>query len=229
MLTTIAEIYEYFLQGVWKHNSGTVTPEEFDVLYNAAVIDYIRQMARVAETNQRVLDTLRELVPPLLVIPNAGVSSSEQESFPLPYVENPAPGQSHGYLSMLSVGFRVFTGPSTPAVCKRNDGWAPARILRRDQRYDVERDPFSRSSPERPMYYFTGRTMKALCGVGNFANEARIEYIKYPVKVSVVSTINPDLPATVNQEIAEFAVRRQLETIESRRYQTHLNERKINS
>lgn len=229
MLTTIAEIYDYFLQGVWKHNSGTVTQEEFDVLYNAAAIDYIRQIARAAETNQRVLDTLRELVPPLLVIPNAGASSSEQELFPLPYVPNPAPGQSHGYLQMLSVGFRVFTSPGTAAECRRSDGWAPARILRRDSRYDVERDPFSRPTPERPMYYFTGRNLKALCGSGNFANEARIEYLQYPVKTSVAGSINPNLPAAVNQEIAEFAVRRHLETIESPRYPTHLNERRTNS
>lgn len=229
MLTTIEEIYKYFLQGVWKQNAGTVTEEEFDVLYNAAAIDYVLQISRAAETNQRVLDTLRELVPPLLVIPNAGGSSPEQESFPLPYTPTPAPGESYGYLSMLSVGLKVFSAPSVPVVCKRSDGWAPARILRRDARYDVERDPFSRPSADRPMYYFTGRTMKTLCGSGNFANEARIEYIKYPVRVSMVSSIDPDLPASVNQEIAEFAVRRHLETIESPRYPTHLNERRTNS
>ena len=231
MLTTIAQINRYFLEGINKFNSGTVSPEEFDVLYNGSAVDFVLQRARAAERDQRLLDTLRALIPAPLTVINTGGAATEAEVFPLPYVAAPAPGVSHGYLHMLSVAVRLFAnGTQTAAPCRTASGWVSTRILRRDARNEIVRNPFRRPSLERPYYYVTGNDMRILAPDGFYANEARIEYIRYPVKVSVQAPqVEPDLPPHVNQEIADYAIRRFLENVESRRWNTNVQERQFNS
>jgi hypothetical protein len=230
MLTTIAEIYTYFTLGINKGNAGTVTPAEFDVLYNGAAMDFVQYRARMAEKDQRVLDDLRALVPPPLVVANTGGTTPQTEEFLLPYTGTPAAGTTHGYLHMLSVAFRVYdqSEPPIPAPCRSADDWAAGRIMRRDYRYDAQRNPFKRGQPYRPLYWMSEGAVHVDCGTGFHAQQARMEYIRYPVEVSVQNAIDPDLPPAVNQQIADFAVRRHLENIESRRYGTYTEERRIN-
>lgn len=228
MLATTAEIYRYVLFGVNKGNAGTVTPDEFDILYNGAAVDFVMQRARAAERDQRMLDDLRALVPDPVVIPNTGTMTSEGEVFVLPFTPTPPPAGSHGYMHMLSAAFKVVDHGGS-AACSPSGGWSVGRILRRDQRYGIKRDPFKRPSPLIPRYWLSENKAMVYCGAGNHATEMKAEFLRYPRAVSVLGAVDPDLPPAVNQQIADYAVRRYLENIESPRYNTFLQERRVNN
>lgn len=232
MLSTVQQMNVYVLQGLNKNAAATVTPREFDVLINASMIDYILQVARGVDKNQRAMDTLRVLRMPALVISNAGGQSWEQEEYSLPYDQNPAPGDSAGYLHMLNVGLKIsksVNGVAKEVLCRVQGGWASAMPLPADRRYNDLRDPFWSPTNEEPYYYLVGNTLKTMVALDSYSTQARIEYLRHPKPVSLVNNWQPELPAHVNQEICDYAIRRQLETIESPRYQSNLNERQLNA
>lgn len=233
MLTTIQEANVYVLEGLNKGNSSTVPPVEFDVLWNAATMHYVRQKAQVVEKDEQALDALRVLIPPELVIANSGTPTPGGEIFLLPFIANPPLGTSQGYLFMLNVAVKLLNyvplGLDTPVDCALPDGFVPARVQRRDARYDNEQDPFWKPTVEEPYYYTTGNQMRVRATATTYATQARIEYIRYPVKASLVNSINPEFPPHINLEIADLAIRRQLEIMESPRYPSNTREGQLNN
>ena len=227
LITTSAQAYSYFLLLFRKENQGTVPPEEFNAAWNAAQIDYLNAKAEGTDENQRLRDVFRVLVPPPLTILNTGGTAPETEVFQLPYVDNPAPGQSHGYWRALNVAFRLESTPGVLAPCGDPSGWTLAFPLPRDSRLAVQNDPFAKPTDEEPYYVFTERTIRCWTGSTTFASQLRIEYLRYPVMIDVNdATIAPELPAHINKEITTLAVRSHLEVIQDPRYQTRLTEEK---
>ena len=223
MLTTVAQMFTYALEMINKENTGTITPTEFNVLINAAQVDYVLQKARGVDVNQRAMDSLRVLIPLPLVINNTGAQVNEQEVFPLPYVANPPAGVSHGYLHMLNCAVKLQRGnPPAPVACQAPDGWASCRPLPRDSRHDIKENPYWRPSDEAPYYYTTGNEVRVWTNSDAFADQMRIEYLRYPVRIDVIGPVQPELPAHVNQEITDLMVRGYLEVTENPRFRTHV-------
>lgn len=232
MITTVEQMNDYVLLGLNKVATVTVSPPEFDVLINAAIMDYVEQRSKVVDRSQTMIDALRVLKAPPLVIANTGGQASEQEVFQLPYVASPAPGVSNGYMHMLNAAVKLSkmnNGTPVPVTCFGPGGWTSLRPLPADTRYDRSRDPFWEATNEEPYYDLKGTQMGVLAEADTFATQVRIEYLRYPVRISLVSGIQPEFPPHVNQEIADYAVRRHLETIESNRYQTNVQERQLNA
>ena len=223
MLSTIESMNRYVLQGLNKVAAVTVSPPEFDVLINASMMDYVLQYAKAVDRVQRTIDALRVLRMPPLVIPNTGANEPQQELFEFPYVSNPGQGESHGYLHALNLGLKITGG------CADSSKFVSARPVRSDAIYNYNDDPFWEPTPEEPYYYLTGTTARVLAGDGNHATEARLEYLRYPVAVSLVNSVQPELPAHVNQEICNYAIRRHLEVIQSPRYPTNVQESQLNN
>lgn len=227
-MTTAADMYTYVREALNKGHAATLAPVEFDVLINAAIMRYVRKAIKDAEKDQRSLDVLRVLIPPPVVVPNTGQNQREEEVFSLPYVHNPVLPASHGYLHMLNCAFRMRkVSDGTPVDCGSEDGWAGARPMPRDARHEWARDPFWEPSDEEPYWYLSGNDLKAIGGTGSYASQARMEYLRHPSRVSVVNGWQPELPSHVNNEIADLAVRRQIEIIENPRYRTQLAEEQV--
>lgn len=230
MLTTANELYTYVREGVDQSSTGTITPLQFDVLINAAAIDHIRQFASGAEMNEKMIEGFRILRMAPLVINNTGALAPEGEVFNLPYVQSPALGISHGFLYALNVGVKLYKGaPATLIPCTLRDGWVPARVLRTDQRYDTERDPFWKATNREPYYWTVGNTLRVRAEADTHARQLRLEYLRYPVAISVVNNINPELPPETNQLICDRAIKRRLEQMESPRYPTKSEEIRSNT
>jgi len=225
MFTTADDCYRYVLQGVRKNNAGTITPTQFNRYFVGAQRRFVDEAYTAVDRDQLHMDVLRVLTPAPLVIANSGLNAPEQESFDLPYVQNPPSGASHGYQHMLSVGLkiaRLVNGQPQPVACADPSGWTLARILRRDSRYANESNPFWRPSEEEPYYYLVGNTMRVKAGPDTFATSARIEYLRYPVDVSVNGQIvDPELPSAVNRMICDRLITDYLESSESPRTATH--------
>lgn len=215
MLLTVGDIYDYVREHLFKGNAGTLAPEEFDVLYNGVALEFVQGRSSVAESGQRSLDDLRDLMTGPVTIANAGGAAPGMESFPLPAQPD------RRYLHALSIGF-VVVGPG----CQK-DKVMGARPLRRDYRHEGRRNPFHAPTPMRPRYWFDGGSVKVDCGDGAYASRMVLEYIRWPRQVSVVNGIDPDVGPDVNQKIADFTVRRYLEAVESGRYRTTLNEQQL--
>lgn len=234
MFTTVSQMYAYFLERLNKANAGTVAPAEFDVLINGATMAYLNQKADQLEGDQRLQDTLRVLIPPPLTVFNTGTPVPGGEIFLLPYVPVAPPGTSKGYFRMVSVAVRLMRPsvpptPPTPVPCSSPDGWVPATPLKRDARHTIKRDPFDSPTDLEPYYFTTGSQMRVVADPLSFADRALIEYLRYPAAVSIVTNVDPELPAAINTEIVDLALRRQLEVIESQRFQTNVADSQLSA
>lgn len=230
MITTVADMYRYFLAGLNKGNAGTVTPLQFNVIINAATATYLAQKADRMEGDQRVQDTLRMLIPPPAQFLNQGPAQPGFEYFDLPYNANAPAGTSKGYYRMVSVALHLMRpgNPPAPVPCSAPNGWAPARPLKRDARHTVLQDPFMSPTDLEPYYYLTeDNRIKVLTDGTSYADKALVEYLRYPVEVDAVNNINPELPGAINVEIVDNAIREYLEIIESRRYQSQVSEQRL--
>lgn len=227
MLSTTPQMYTYVLHGLDKAAGVTVSPAEFEVLINGSLLDYVAQRYRGLEQNQRMTDALRVLIPSPAVIANTGAAVPGQEQFQLPYVAAPPVGVSHGYLFALSLAFSL-VNPSTgaPVPCAPPDGWVSARPLPRDQRYAAGKNPFWRATDREPYYTMTGNLVQAHTG-GALASQMLLEYLRYPVRLQLNPLVQPELPPLVNQEIADMAIRKHLEGIESGRLTTYAQEQQL--
>lgn len=227
-MTTALSMHEYMLELLRKEETGTVDPIVASSLLSAAQINYLTTKLDAVDSNARMLDTFRVLVPPALVINNTGGTAPETEIFDLPYVPNPPLGVSRGYWRVLNVSFKLLLANGTPAPCSYPGGWTVARPIPRDSRMAVERDPHWKPTDWEPYYYFSGHTIRCWTGSTTYATQARVEYIRYPVDIDINQPVDPELPSSVNREIVHVAVRSYLEVSQSQRYPTNLQERSLN-
>lgn len=228
-MTTAVEMRAALLHLLKKEDQGTVSPEQMNIMLNNAQRDYVNSMIDLVDQNQRIRDDLRVLIPDYLVIANTGTTSPEGEVFALPYVANPQPGESRGYLRLLNVAFKLKSSDGTDAPCGDPSGWTSARPIPKDSRNVVNRNAFWEPSDDEPYYRLTGLQLRCWTGSTTYADQARIEYVRYPVDINVItgSIVDPELPSMVNQEVVHMAIRTYLETMHSDRYPSNLKERQL--
>lgn len=233
MINTAQEAYEYILRGLQKEGADTLAPDEFNHTWNSAQLDYVTDRYWEFERNQKRLDDLQTIIPAPLTLANAGGQGNSLEVFNLPVVVNPGPGVSAGYLFMLSVCQRIVqlnaAGVMVQADCATASGCATSRLLSRDQRHELEREPFSWPTVDEPYHTITENTVRTVTPAGTWTNEIVIEYLRHPVEVDFANNIDPELPPHANKEIADIAIRKRLEVYESRRHQTITAEQQLSN
>ena len=226
MLNTTVQMYEYVRFELNKVQATTLDPVEFGILINASQIEWLTINSRTVEKGQEDNDNLRALIPPAVIIPNTGGAAFEQENFVLPVVA-PTAGQNQGYFRTLNVGVKLFTAPGVPVPCKNASGWVSCKYLPRDRRYDVQKNPFWRPKALSPYYYTSEGLIRIAAAQGTYAGSLRLEYVRFPRPLDVLNNVDPETPPQVNQQIADIAVRRQLEIIEQPRYRTAIMEHQL--
>lgn len=225
MITTTAQMSTYVLEGLNKTAASSVTPAEFEVIINGALMEFVQKRYRAFDTDQQARDDLRVLVPAPLTIPNTGGTSAGQELFQLPYVQSPSIGESHGYMHLLNVGLALVDEQGDPIPCSISDGFVVARPLHLDGSYTADRNPFWRPTNREPYYILSGHAFRVRTG-GAIASQARIEYLRYPSRLTL-SGGEPELPAHANQEICDIAIRKGLERIRDPRWQSFIQEQQL--
>lgn len=231
MIVTVQDMYNYVLDVLNKDNTGTVYPEEFEVLINASQLEFIQNKYDAAELTQKRIDDLRELVVLDEVIPNTGAAVAGGEIFQLPYnpnanvitPKNPS-GTNRGYMFMLRASFSInyvnnvcgYTGVSQ---------YLKAKVMTSDRRDEITRDPFNKPKDERLYYQTTGNTLILFTGTQSYGVNANIDYIRYPRKIELVNAqVDCELALHARKEVCDIAARKKLEEIESKRYQTNIVE-----
>lgn len=231
MIVTATDMYNALLDNLNKDNTGTVYPEEFEVLINQCQIEYITNKYEAAQITQKRIDDLREITILDEIIFNTGAPVAGQEIFLLPYnpnasvvtPKNPS-GENNGYMFMLRASFSIqyvnnvcgYTGVSQPLK---------AKVMTSDRRDEITRDPFNKPKDERLYYQITGDSMILFTGTQSYGVRADIDYIRYPRSIEIVnSLVDCELALHCRKEIVDLAVRKKLEQIESRRYQTNVIE-----
>lgn len=213
-------MYNYTIEVLNKEVTSSVYPDEWEVLINASQLELVQNKYNEIDAFQKRIDDLRVLVVGPDVINNSGTNTPGGEIFSLPYIQNPLPGGSHGYMFMLSVAIRRTT---TNGLCDTNE-WIKAKPLKRDKRYEIEKDPWNKPSINRIYYFLSSNNMKVSMGDGAIASQARIEYLRYPINISLSSNTTSELPAHMHKEICDLAARKYLEQTESPRYNTNFQE-----
>jgi hypothetical protein len=226
MIISAADMYNAFLQFLNKEKTGTVYPEEFNVLINAAQMEFIKNRYTKVEGTQKRIDDLKEITVLQEIITNTGTLTPGGEIFLLPYSatgfvvtpKNPS-GTNHGYLFMLRTGLFIqyvnnpcFTGVST---------MLKAKPMTADKREEIMRDPFNKPTDERLYYELNGQQFNVYTGGQSFALRASIDYLRYPSDIDVILNVDCELSIHARQEIVDIAVRKKLEQIESPRYQSN--------
>ena len=234
MITTALDMYKYFLDGINKERTTTVTPEEFNRLVNVCEVEWIKNKYSEFQLTEKRIDDLRNLEV-RDVIPNTGLQSPGDEVFILPYDPvnnittpgNPL-GDNHGYMFMLNVAFKIqyvnndcgLTGVSK---------WIKSRTMKANFELEIQDDPYNRPNDARLYHSIIGNSVGLYTDTDSWGAQARFDYLRYPRMINVPTPTNPaditsDLPLHTRMEILSVCIRKALGRIESPRYQQQILE-----
>ena len=127
-----------------------------------------------------------------------------------------------GQVFVTNVGITTYSGTGTfrEAETKRTG----VRPLTHDDYNRAVIDPFNKPWKNQVLRLMLDNSIELLTD-GSFELETYyLRYIKKPIDMQISTTTNCELAEHTHQEIVEMAVSITLETIESQRYQTQLNE-----
>ena len=233
MIITVQDMYDAFLSNLNKDKTGTVFPEEFEILINQAQMDYIKNKYDAVELTEKRIDDLREIVILDELIPNTGANIAGQELFALPYnanafvvtPKNPS-GTNHGYLFMLRCALSI-QYVNSPCAQSGISPYMKTKVMTSDKRNEISRDPFNKPTEERLYYQTTGDTLICFTGTQSYGVNVQIDYLRYPRDIQIVNAqVDCELAVHARQEIVNIAVRKKLQQIESPRYQGDLIEQR---
>src|SRR3990170_5880385 len=113
-IVTAHDMYDALLDGLNKDQTGTVFPEEAELLLNESQLEAMVNKYEQAEKTQKRIDDLRTLEVIGEIIVNTGPALPGQEIFALPYnpnvnvvtPKNPS-GTNKGYLFLLRASFKI--------------------------------------------------------------------------------------------------------------------------
>lgn len=236
-------MYRSLLAQLLKHNSGSLTPTEFEQLINEAAIKYLVDRAEDFEIVQKRIDDLSSLKKIAILVPtNANTNEFDFESNAvvsgggklLDYTQTAT--QKFGYLRALAVGVEwnyvsnpCFADGVPQAPIEDMVEWVPVKPMKSDKRYSVPQDFYNRPTDERPYYdfYSSATSKKVLKVINNTlsrANRVRIEYLEYPklITLALNAVTDIDLPIHARQEVCDLALTIQLERIQSMRLRSQI-------
>jgi len=230
MLITAQNMFTYFLDGINKESTGTVTPQEFNRLINNAQDECIKNKYYEAQLTQKRMDDLRSITIFGEELPNIGGNTPGNELFELPYNENSfvttplnPNGDNHGYMFLLACGFKI---QYVDDKCKRTGLSGPlmAKPMKSDKRYAIQNDPYNKPSNDRLYYDISSNNLKCITGTASFGVVAVIDYLRYPREIQVPTQganidVSCELPLHIREEIIDIAIRKKLGIYESPRYQ----------
>src|SRR3972149_10343470 len=174
VVVTGQDMYDALNEGLNKEQTGTVFPDEFEILINKSQIEVIENRYFSVEGTQKRIDDLRELMVLDELVVNTGPAVAGQEIFLLPYnpnanvitPKNPS-GTNNGYLFMLAAAFQI-QYLNSPCNSTGLSLLIKAKPMRSDKRYEIVRDPFNRPSEERLYYQINGDQVKLYTGTQSF-------------------------------------------------------------
>lgn len=214
MLDSAIEMYEAVLYGINKEKTSSLTPREFELLVNDSQLEWVKNKYHQVEETQKRVDDLRDLKQISNLLPIS------QNEFQLPIVDNPLVKGLHGYLFMLSAGFKLQYVNSTCGT-GISTIFLPSRIMRSDERFAQSRDPFGKPSDKRLFYEIVVDKMILYTGTQSFSTEAEIIYLRHPQDILIISGLQDcELPVEARKEIVDIAIRKYLEITENPRWQS---------
>jgi len=234
MITSALEMYKYFLDGMNKEKTTTVTPDEFNRLINVCEVEWIKNKYSEFELTEKRIDDLR-ILEIRDVIPNTGTPAPGDEIFILPYnavtnVNTPGnpSGTNHGYMFMLNVAWKIQY--INNECCEDSvSKWIPSRTMKANFEWEIQDDPYNKPQDNRLFHKIIGNQLELYTGTESYGLECRIDYLRYPRMINVPTPSLPidvtsELPLHTREEIISIAIRKELGRIESPRYQQQLVE-----
>jgi hypothetical protein len=214
MVITAQDMYTYVLEGIFKQNTSTLYPQEFNDLINKCQLEYVQNKIKEEEENQKRTDDLRELRTITTNILPTGVNT-----FPLPYNSSTNPP---GYLYLIAANFMInyvnnccgLTGTS---------GYMAAKTLKGDwNQYELQKDPYNRPSDSKLYYKVVGDNVILITGTASTGAYMEVDYYKYPSDIDVVASpnVNSILAVHCRQEICDIAIKKYLSVVQDPQYQT---------
>lgn len=221
MVITAQDMYTYVLEGIFKQNTGTLYPQEFNDLINKCQLEYVQNKLHEEEENQKRTDDLRDLR-----VVSPAILPSAPNTFPLPYnaANNPP-----GYLYLLAANF-VLNYIDNKCGLTGQSGYLKAKTLKADwNEFELQKDPYNRPTDENLYYKIVGDNVILINGTLSTGASMIIDYYKYPTDIDVVAIPNVSSILSVHcrQEICDLAVRKYLEQVQDPRYQTKSIESKV--
>lgn len=221
MVITAQDMYTYVLEGIFKQNTGTLYPQEFNDLINKCQLEYVQNKLKEEEVNQKRVDDLRELRTL-----TTNILPTTINTFPLPYNGTTNPP---GYLYLIAANFIInyvnnkcgYTGQST---------YMKAATLKGDwNEYELQKNPYNRPTDEKLYYKIIGDNVILITGTASTGAFMQVDYYKYPTDIDVVNSPNVSsiLAVHCRQEICDIAIRKYLEVVQDPRYQTKSIEAKV--
>lgn len=234
MIITATDAFVEFLDGINKESTGSVSPREFNRLFNTCQLEVVKNKYSEFERTQKRTDDLR-ILECVDLLPNVGVNQPGGELFNLPYDQNnfvQTPGNpgndNHGYMFLLNCSFQL-QYINDDCDEKGLSEFLKAKPMKADKEFEIYNDPYNKPTNKRIYYKLIGNTLRAITKTDSFAVQARIDYLRYPREINVPhpdanQEINPELPLHMIEEIIDVCIRKKLGIYESPRYQQKIAE-----
>jgi len=234
MIVTALDMYKYFLDGIHKESTSTVTPDEFNRVINQTQVEWIKNKYFQFEQTEKRIDDLRVLEVRDF-IPNTGGLSPGDEEFILPYnnVNNIATpgnptGTNHGYMFMLNIAFKIQYVNNECKLTGISD-WLKSRTMKANFEWEIQDDPYNKPKDDRLFHKIIGDRVELYTDTESYGTEVRFDYLRYPRVINTPTTADPvdvtsELPLHTRSEIISIAVRKTLGRMSSPRYQQQMVE-----
>jgi len=221
---TDQEAYKYFLNLVNKYKTHTIVPEVFNLIYNAALINWVKLKLPANDFVQSRIDDLRELFvsQESPIYPIAGTIKNK--------FEVPA-----DYFQGVRARFRIQYVDSTCFPNGPSSSLIGPGLWKSDRASAIEASFYTKPKDSRTYFAYQNGIIKLFTGLDSglsksYGIEMYLDYYKYPTKVNFVAGQAPQLlqfKDKQSQEIAEKAAQEFLEKNRDPRYQTMLNEQAL--
>lgn len=214
MLNTASDMYKATLAGIRKEATAVLPPDEWMLLINESLLNWVRDKMKDVEFNDKIVDDLQPLMVTYIATPNMGVTPAGY------FFDYPVAPKLP--IKILNVSFKiVYSGNSCFADGVISD-WLKAKRMTTD--IENVKDYYSRPKDNRLYFMPYSSYIRLYTGTSSIGSEMRMVNLVYPTPI----TINPDQPSEIRplqrQEVVDLAVRTYLERVKEERYQSNLNE-----
>lgn len=223
MIISALDMYKAVLNDLSKTGRTSLEQDEFNDFVNKCQLEYVLNREPQVDKSQKRRDDLRTLRRTVPAFP-ISLNTFSIDSF-LPDI----------YLFLETIGVELEhldTENNSKCKLKGKTGFLPVAPLPKNRKYLGNVDPFLRPKSTRIFYEEVGNQIIVYPGDDTKCIVASIEYIKHPKDIvldldSPVNDIDSELPFHARKEVCDMTVRKILENIESRRYQSISNEQSI--
>ena len=233
MINTAQDLYQYFIDGIKKEYTGTVTVGTFERIYNVAQSEWVASnvsMREGIELTEKQIDDLAVLRREHVFTFSS--TASPKTIFPLPDGITPDVNGNIAdrFYRKLSIRFILSYGNANECGLTGLSEEIEPKIMRSDMKAYAKTSPYRKPTDARIYYERVQDNINLYTGAstGTTGHQMILEYLTTPLDVNIVTNVYTKFQDYQLIEIVNICIRKYLERTRDARYNSTTNEQAIN-